>query len=432
MMSQPPPELSPQLRNLTWLVRLRWFAVASQALTIVVTVQLLNMELSIGRLLAIVGATATTNLVCTVWLRRKPDVHEGMLAALMAFDFVLLTVLLHAAGGPSNPFTVLYLVHIALAAVVLRPSLAWSLAALAATCFAALFMLPDTPSSARHIHMHHTGAENHAAMSLHLQGMWVAFAVAAFVIAYFVTRVTRDLEAQRLDAALARERALRSEKLASLATLAAGAAHELATPLATIAVVAKELERELALSAGVSTNAADARLIRSEVERCKNILTDMATDAGETTGEAFQQISAHSLLDKSLDGLSERERIELQLTADAQLKVPTTVLSRALRGLVRNALQASTSKVTVRTELRKGQLAIEVQDRGTGMSPEVLANVGEPFFTTKPPGQGMGLGVFLARALCDRLGGSCELSSEVGEGTRVRVLLPHTGPVPGK
>src|SRR4051794_7528578 len=119
--SEPPKQLE-SARNLAWLVRLRWFAVASQALTVLVATSVLHMELSSSRLYAIVSATAISNLGCALWLRRKPQVHEGVLASLMAFDFVLLTALLQFAGGPSNPFTALYLVHIALAAVVLRPA----------------------------------------------------------------------------------------------------------------------------------------------------------------------------------------------------------------------------------------------------------------------------------------------------------------------
>ncbi|MEY4514385.1 MAG: hypothetical protein RLZZ450_6507, partial [Pseudomonadota bacterium] len=144
----------------------------------------------------------------------------------------------------------------------------------------------------------------------------------------------------------------------------------------------------------------------------------------------FRSVGVRSLLDTSLDGLSQRERVVVELATEASLKVPSNVLARALRGLVRNALQASADEVTVRVESRGNELAIEVRDRGTGMTPEVLANVGEPFFTTKPPGQGMGLGVFLARALCDRLGGRFELSSTLGQGTRVVVTLPSEPTVP--
>ncbi|MDB4991368.1 MAG: hypothetical protein JWN04_6546, partial [Myxococcaceae bacterium] len=245
-------------------------------------------------------------------------------------------------------------------------------------------------------------------------------AVAAFVIAYFVTRVTHDLEEQRRQAALAQASALRNEKLASLATLAAGAAHELATPLATIAVVAKELQRELSTGA----HADDARLIRDEVERCKHILEQMASDAGESAGEAFSRVTVSELVRKCLDGLHEAERVTVELQTDAAVKVPSTVFARALRGLVRNALQASTAAVTLSAHERKGELVIEVRDRGVGIAPEVLANVGVPFFTTKPTGQGMGLGVFLARALCDRLGGRFALTSSVGEGSIASVILP--------
>ncbi|MDB4990902.1 MAG: sensor histidine kinase [Myxococcaceae bacterium] len=406
-------------RNLAWLVRLRWFAVASQALTVLVAERILHMQLSTGRLYAIVAATAISNLGCALWLRREPSVREGALAALMAFDFVLLTALLEFAGGPSNPFTVLYLVHIALAAVVLRPTYAWALAALSAACFGALFALPSDAADPHSMHMNHA-AHGQAEMNLHLQGMWIAFAVAAFVIAYFVTRVTHDLEEQRRQAARAEASALRNEKLASLATLAAGAAHELATPLATIAVVAKELQRELSTGA----HADDARLIRDEVERCKHILEQMASDAGESAGEAFSRVSVSELFDKVLDGLHEVERVTVELHTDAAVNVPSTVFVRALRGLVRNALQASTADVTCSARESARELVLEVRDRGVGITPEVLAKVGEPFFTTKPIGQGMGLGVFLARALCDRLGGRFALTSTVGEGSLARVVLP--------
>jgi two-component system sensor histidine kinase RegB len=195
--------------------------------------------------------------------------------------------------------------------------------------------------------------------------------------------------------------------------------------------VARELERELTRTQATA-GADDARLIRDEVDRCKHILEQMATDSGASAGEAFTTVSVRELLQRSLEDLNESERVRVELETELAVKVPLTVLSRAVRGLVRNALQASTDIVSLRAEQRDDQLALEVRDRGTGMSAEVLASVGEPFFTTKPPGQGMGLGVFLARALCDRLGGTFELSSKLGEGTLVRVLLPHSPQPPGQ
>jgi two-component system sensor histidine kinase RegB len=419
------------LGNLRWLVRMRWLAVLAQAGLVLVLPLVSGLELPRWPLLGVVGGTALSNVGLALWLRRKPAVAEWMLAAVMALDFALLTALLHLSGGPSNPFTVLFLVHIALAAVVLAPGYAWMLACLACACFFALFVVPAyggpvEAALSMHAHHHHGGGGDDTGMSLHLRGMWLAFAVAACAIAYFVTRVTKDLETQRTLAHEALTRALRSEKLASLATLAAGAAHELSTPLATIAIVAKELERDVARALGEGHGSVgDARMIREEVERCKHILTQLASDAGESAGEPFSDTSIEGLCVRALDGVADAARVRLALP-DLHVLMPVRAFAGALRGLIRNALQASTDTVDVRASLRGRAVWLEIEDHGSGMAPDVLARVGEPFFTTKETGRGMGLGVFIARALAERLGGALELSSELGKGTRVRVVLPQS------
>ncbi|MFT3926050.1 MAG: HAMP domain-containing sensor histidine kinase [Myxococcales bacterium] len=151
----------------------------------------------------------------------------------------------------------------------------------------------------------------------------------------------------------------------------------------------------------------------------------MATDAGESAGEAFRSVSPEELVREATLDLSEFARLRVQVDSATPLRVPLRALGRALRGLIRNALQASSEPVQVRALSRGQAVLIEIEDHGTGMTPDLLAKVGEPFFTTKEPGYGMGLGVFLARALCERLGGSLEFSSAVGQGTLARVLLPQ-------
>lgn len=265
-------------------------------------------------------------------------------------------------------------------------------------------------------------------MHMHLQGMWVAFAVAAGFIVYFVQRVTLALAEGERQLVEARELTARNEKLASLATLAAGAAHELSTPLSTIAVVAKELEHQL-LRAGEPDAVADARLIREQVARCRDILLQMTVDAGESMGEASERVSLDRLLHEAIDGLGNPGQVRLQMTQGAAtclVNVPRNQVVHAIRNVLKNAQEASreAAPVGVRVNAAADECCIEVKDSGKGMSAETLGRAGEPFFTTKEPGRGMGLGLFLSRAVVHRLGGRLDLSSELGRGTVVRLFLP--------
>jgi two-component system sensor histidine kinase RegB len=210
--------------------------------------------------------------------------------------------------------------------------------------------------------------------------------------------------------------------LASLATLASGAAHELSTPLSTIAVVAKELQR-------VPPAASDAALIRREVERCRDILQRMAADAGQSGDEAYAQVAVQVLLESAMDGLSDGERVSFEQDAASRhvaVHAQPQAMAQALRTLIKNALQASGEGAAVRVEAAmRGELCeLSVHDRGAGMSADVLSRAGEPFFTTKEPGEGMGLGLFLTRVIVERGGGTLVLRSRVGEGTSAALTLP--------
>ncbi len=413
--------------NFSWLLRLRWGAISGQAVTILAVDRWIQSDLPLTPLLSIVGIELITNVACAVWAARRPIVREWMLAVLLALDVGLLTGLLYWSGGRFNPFSSLYLVHIALATVVLRTRLAWALSILSCACFGALFVIPEW----RHAGMDHPVEMDHVQM--HLQGMWVAFVVAAGFIVYFVSRVTSSLSERDAQLARAQDLAARNEKLASLATLAAGVAHEMATPLSTIAVVARELERRLE-AAGREHDVfgdarEDARLIRQQVERCREILVQMAEDAGESTGEAILPIRIGALLHDAKQSLGSHHPIETAIemaAAGRTIHGPPRALALALRGVLKNACQASreADPVTINVLGDGAFIRIEVRDSGAGMPPDVLARAGEPFFTTKEPGRGMGLGLFLTRAVLDRVGGRFELASEARVGTIATLLIP--------
>ncbi len=258
--------------------------------------------------------------------------------------------------------------------------------------------------------------------------MWAAFAVAAGFTTYFVTRVKAALARRDEALATARAQVERTERLTSLATLAAGAAHELGTPLSTIAVVARDLEEELGALPAAATLVEDARLVRSEVDRCRAVLEQLATEAGQSAGEAPQRVSLGALVGTALQGLERRDRVRVEAD-DEEVLVHARAVGRALRSLVNNALDASPAGAAVDVMARTAGAALdlEVRDRGTGMSEEVLVRATEPFFTTKEPGKGMGLGLFLARSVAERLGGVLDLESTPGEGTRVTLHLPLEG-----
>jgi two-component system sensor histidine kinase RegB len=412
--------------NLEWLLRLRWGVLLGQALVIGAAAYGLELALPVPVLAALLGLEALTTLAVRAWLPRARRVTEGTIGKLMLWDTLVLTGLLALSGGTHNPFTTLYLVNVALGTVLLPARWTWGLLGFTLAAFGSLFVLQDVtlaPGLPRPDHA--------ALMRLHLNGMWVAFAVAAGFIVYFVQRVTRALAEREGELAQARAQHARREKVASLATLAAGAAHELSTPLSTIAVVAKEVERALAASGTSETVREDLRLIRQQVDRCRDVLVQMSADAGQTTGEPFHPVSLGRLVEASLAELpgAERVRVDVPSGLDAwEVRGPPRALARVVRGLVKNALQASQASVELSVRAREGGARVEVRDGGAGMPAEVLARAGEPFFTTKAPGEGMGLGLFLARTLAEQLGGSLELRSARGQGTTASLALPAVEP----
>ena len=402
--------------NFSWLLTLRWGAIAGQLLTIVVVDRIMGIPLPLFPLFGIVGIEFGTNLLYAARIRTARTIRPWELPAVMALDVLLLTGLLYFSGGPFNPFSFLYLVQIALAAVVLNPRWTWTLVGLSLACSAVLFLYYRPLSLA---HTEHMG--------IHLRGMWVAFGVAASFIVYFLMRVTRALEDREAELEVARRETARHERLASLATLAAGAAHELATPLSTIALAAEELENAIGANAPAPID--DVRLIRDQVDRCRSVLSQMAADAGQTRGEAIVPMALPEMIEAAISGLKNKHAVRVQISERAhseRLVLPRRALEQALRGVVRNAQEASPpdGEVVVRAEVDEQELRIEVSDQGHGMPADVLARAGEPFFTTKQPGRGMGLGLFLVRTLLERLGGKFTLDSQPGRGTSATLYLP--------
>jgi len=229
----------------------------------------------------------------------------------------------------------------------------------------------------------------------------------------------------------------RSQRLEALATLAAGAGHELASPLSTIAVVAKELSRNLEKTDSTPSIRRDVELIREELNRCKEILHRMKSGAGEAAAENLHPISLGEILRETVQAMREPQRVNIEMSnavSDSLGILPKQALSQALRNLLQNGMDASKpfQAVTLQVAVDKQRSLkksveiwhLTITDEGTGMTEEVQRRIGEPFFTTKEVGQGMGLGVFLTRNVIRGLGGEITFSSSPEGGTICRVSLP--------
>jgi two-component system sensor histidine kinase RegB len=335
-------------------------------------------------------------------------------------DVALLTGLLFLSGGPTNPFSIIYVVYIAMSAVMLAPRWTWTIAGLSIVSFAALFVV--------HIPNAHLGHADHGGgFQAHLYGMLIALVLAVALITYFVSQLSLELRQRERALAEAEERTHRWGKLTSIATLAAGAAHELGTPLGTIAVAAKEIRRQAQKLPGGEALVEDAKLIREELERCRVVLDRMAAAGGEHVGETLRSVSVEDLFIEVRGRLSpgQAERWITRTEVDA-VDAPKEALVQMVENLARNGFDAcGTGGVSLDVQDVDGGVELRFVDEGQGMDEHVVKRATEPFFTTKGSSDRMGLGLFLARTLVDSLDGSLTIESSTGHGTTIRIVLPQ-------
>lgn len=365
----------------------------------------------------VLSLLAGLNLGTKHWVLRRRAVTTAMSGLHLLVDTAALTVLLGLTGGATNPFTTLYFVPITLATQV-SPRWTWSIAVLSLAGFAGLYLLGDVPKGP-------PGHEHH--FSGHLKGMWFSFGASGMLITYFVHRIAISLARQRVELTRLREQAFEDRHLASLGSLAAGAAHELGTPLGTIGVLAADL------SLMDDEERADAMVsIRSEVKRCKEIVQRMATPDARVSMLA-QAAGPWALADLASEADPIRG-VDVQIdiapeARDAQCDLPRESIGQIVRELLSNAAEACRRRpgsggVELHVTVDGPAALIKVRDDGEGMDADTTTAAFDPFFSTKPEGEGMGLGLYLTRAQVRQLGGTIELSSRKDLGTEVALRLP--------
>jgi two-component system sensor histidine kinase RegB len=390
--------LGSQRAALRWLIRLRWHAAAGAAAALWIGRGGLGLDLPVAALLALIAAIVASNLA----LDRYPEAPGGQLGWIIAGDTLLLTLLLGFAGGPENPFAILYLLMITLASHLAGGVWSAAVFGLSAAGFAALFAwhrpLP-------------------ALAELQPYSVAVALVIGAGAHAFTIGRLTRALREHHLALAAVQGRIARVETLAAVGTLAAGAAHELGTPLGAIAIAASDLEHML--PAGEALD--EARAIRDDVDRCRRIVDRMVARSGVTLGEVPAPTTAAAVLERL--GREIGEDLPVRIDRDAVFRCPVAGLVQVLANLVRNAHQAGgTPRLIAAVDGERAVFVVE--DDGRGVAPDLLPRLGEPFFTTRP-GEGMGLGLYLGRTFAELWGGTLTVAAAAPRGTRVRLELPR-------
>ena len=419
-----------------WLAQLRWIAIAGQLIVIGFVTMFLGVLLPLERLLTLVLLTIASNiglwLVAKRWANRSRFSHllqNRIFGGVLLFDVVILSGLLYFSGGAANPFILFYVANIAVAGVVL--SRFWAVMISAASvvgCFMLLHVAVPLGVFAG------SPYEHTAPWGETKWAFWISFATCSGVLTYFVSQLALEVRLRDRRLAIAEKERERAQRLEALATLAAGAGHELASPLSTIAVIAGELSRRLDKPEIPDKVKRDFGLIRQELSRCKDILHRMKSGAGEAAAERLHPVSLGEIIQETIDAMREPNRVELKMekaVGDFKALLPKQALSQALRNLLQNGLDASDpqQKVILSSNIelaKEGHRSwnLEIEDCGSGLSEEVLRRIGEPFFTTKEVGKGMGMGVFLTRNVIQGLGGTIKFESRASGGTLCTVSVP--------
>lgn len=402
-----------RLIKLRWLSVLAMFAAAALSPHLLGSGQLLPRLLAFATVIGCINACLQAALVFNSGSRDELPLFSPMLQ--LCLDLAAWGGYVYLSGGATNPLISVFLPLVAIGASVLNRAQAWLLGFAAILAYSFLWRFYQ-PLAMRDVQ---------TATHLHLLGMWLVYVVSAVVVIWFILHMTQAVRARDAELAAAREQAIRNDWLISVGSLAAGAAHELSTPLATLNVLVDDLVGEPGLAPDLLP---DLQLMRRQIDVCKQALTRLTQRAGQPRA-APQECSANAAhwLKETLDAwLALNPEGSLQRTLadgleNCWLEIDLAV-ERALTNLFDNARQAGAWQIRLQAGVSKGMLCLTVDDDGCGISPAALQAFagGRPIVSRT----GMGIGLLLARAALERRGGRLELAPADVRGTRARIFIP--------
>jgi two-component system sensor histidine kinase RegB len=428
------------------IVRLRWFGVLGQLGTVLAVYFGLGYDLPLGWCLLLIALSAWVNVGLRVLYPARHRLSPAFATAVLACDIGTLAALLYLTGGLENPFALLFIAPVTVSAATLpvRNTIGLGILAVAAATLLVTFHLP----------LPWYPPAMFAVPWIYKAGMWTAIMAGMLFLALYTARLSR--EARLMSAALAASELVlaREQRLHALDGLAAAAAHELGTPLATIALVTKELEREASIAPGMAPHIAeDIALLRSQAERCREILRKLTRSPGEQDPHHVSLPLTQLIQEAAQPYRTRTVVIEITAQPIGGRSVPGMLTGRepigerrpgvifGLGNIIENAVDFARKRVEVSALWDDAEVSITIADDGPGFSPEIMDTLGDPYVTTRPAGfrsssgggsgrvgAGLGLGYFIAKTLLERSGAVVTLANrpDPATGAVVKIAWPRS------
>ncbi|MGR9051881.1 MAG: ATP-binding protein [Gammaproteobacteria bacterium] len=449
-------------QNLKWLFILRNLMIASEAILIVISVYGLNIRLPQEQLWLVLLSIGSANLYTWMRLKTEDPVTDLEIFSQLVVDVLGIASLLYLTGGASNPIIWVFLLPLIITAIMLPHSYAWYMVILTSSMYTILitYNMP-LPSIEPHVPMivpriddvemqtldsgHSTLAHYEMMLkvheikdrhyfNLHIFGMWFGFVFSAGLVAFFVVELAKTLRAQERYLAEARENALRDERVVSLGTLAASAAHDISTPLGTIAIVAHELENEYPIHRFPDLHE-KTLIMQQQIARCKEALSVMSASAGEMRAESGQIMLLTEYIDEVIrQWRTHKPEAKLNFFVNPAVSpnakiVADRTLTHSLINILNNAAEMTRTDQGIEFHgcWDMNRATIKIRDYGPGVPPAILERVGkQPVVSNK---HGMGVGLFLTCSTIRRMGGTIDFINLESGGACVEITLPL---LPGK
>ncbi len=434
--------------NLKWMFVMRNLIICVEALSVFISVYGLDIPLHQAALTGII--TLQSGLNWYTWLRlgNERQVTEGELVVQLCCDILAITGILYFTGGATNPLTWFYLLPLIIAATVLPQTFTWYLVIFASSAYTVLMryyeplprIVPMTLSDIENIPVDHQehllmSQQQHLMMDhhdiqLHVFGMWFGFVFSAVMVAYFVVGIADSLRKLDRKLATAREQTLRNERVVALGTLAAGAAHEMGTPLGTMAILVHDLEKEYKQHSHSQDLCLKMKILREQVDRCKAALSVMSASAGAVRAESGRIMTISRYLDEVVANWREQDLpTPLNYLKTGYEPSPNFLaertLTHALVNILNNGADVSPHRIDLRARWTPENAVLDILDEGPGISPAVFARLGKDPVSSKKE-HGLGVGLFLAFSAIERLGGKIDMQPRPDHrrGTLTRIILP--------